>query len=69
LISGGVLILSFCAFRAFALSLSVSSSSELFLALLCHFDWLCRFSCRLLAFAVFHLLDELLDLFLAFWVF
>ncbi len=48
LISGGVLILSF------------SCSSELFLALLCHFAWLYRFSCRLLAFAVFLLLDDLL---------
>jgi hypothetical protein len=42
---------------------------ELFLALLCHFAWLCRFSCLLLAFAVFLFLDDLLELFLAFWVF
>jgi predicted membrane metal-binding protein len=37
----GVLILSFCV------------EFELFLALLCHFAWLCRFSCLVLAFAVF----------------
>jgi hypothetical protein len=42
---------------------------EFFLALLCHFAWLCRFSCRLLAFVVFLLLDDLLELFLDFWVF
>jgi hypothetical protein len=41
------------------LSLSLSCSSELFLALSCHFAWLCRFSCLLLAFAVFLLLDDL----------
>jgi hypothetical protein len=46
--------------------LSFSCSSELFLDLLCHFDWICRFSCLLLAFAVFLLLDDLLELFLAF---
>jgi hypothetical protein len=51
------------------LTLSFSFSSELFLALSCHFAWLCRFSCRLLAFAVFLLLDDLLELFLTFWVF
>jgi hypothetical protein len=51
------------------LILSFSCSSKLFLALLCHFAWLCRFSSRLLAFAVFLLLDDLLELFLAFWVF
>jgi hypothetical protein len=39
---------------------------ELFLALLCHFAWLCHFSCRLLAFAVFVLLDDLLELFFCF---
>jgi hypothetical protein len=49
LISGGVLILSF------------SCSSELFLALSCHFAWFCHFSCRLLVFAVFLLLDDLLE--------
>jgi hypothetical protein len=54
------MILSFC-FR-----LSFSCSSELFLALLCHFTWLCCFSCLLLAFVVFLLLDDLLELFLAF---
>jgi hypothetical protein len=41
-------------------------SSELFLALLCYFAWLCRFSCHLLAFTVFLLLDDLLELFSAF---
>jgi hypothetical protein len=48
------------------LSLSFSCSSKLFLALSCHFVWLCRFSCRLLAFVVFFLLDDLLQLFLGF---
>jgi hypothetical protein len=47
--------------------LSLSYSSELFLTLLCYFAWLWRFSCLLLAFAVFLLLDNLLELFLAFW--
>jgi hypothetical protein len=51
------------------LILSVSCSFEFFLALLYHFDWLCRFSCLLLTFVVFLLLDDLLELFLAFWVF
>jgi hypothetical protein len=51
------------------LILRFSSSSELFLALRCHFAWLCHFSCPLLAFAVLLLLDDLLDLFLAFRVF
>jgi hypothetical protein len=55
-----VLILSFC------LGLSFSCSSELFLALLYHFAWLCRFSCRLLAFTILLLLDDLLELF---WLF
>jgi hypothetical protein len=36
---------------------------ELFLL----FSWFCRFSCLLLAFAVFLLLDNLLDLFVGFW--
>jgi hypothetical protein len=58
-----VLILSVC------LSLSFSCYSELFLAHFCHFAWLCRFSCLLLTFMVFLLLDELLELFLAFWIF
>jgi hypothetical protein len=40
---------------------------ELFLALLSHFDWFCRFSWFLLAFMVFLLLDDLLEFFLAFW--
>jgi hypothetical protein len=48
------------------LILSFSYSSELFLALSCHFTWFCRFSCHLLAFAVFPLLDDLLELF---WLF
>jgi hypothetical protein len=51
------------------LTLSFSYSSKLFLAIPCHFAWLCRFSCLLLTFAVFFLLDDLLDLFLAFCVF
>jgi hypothetical protein len=51
------------------LSLSFSCSSELLLALFRHFGWLYRFSCILLAFAVFRLLDDLLEFFLAFWVF
>jgi hypothetical protein len=42
---------------------------ELFLALSCHFAWLCRISYLLFAFAVVLLLDELLELLLAFWVF
>jgi hypothetical protein len=54
---------------AFVLTLSFSCSSEFFLALSCHFAWLCRFSCLLLAFAVSLLLDDPLELFLAFWVF
>jgi hypothetical protein len=54
LISGEVLILSF------------SYSSKLFLALLCHIAWLCRFSFLLLAFVVFLLIDDILELFLAF---
>jgi hypothetical protein len=41
----------------------------LFLALPCHFAWFCRFSYLLLVFAVFLLLDDMLELFLAFWVF
>jgi hypothetical protein len=48
------------------LSLSFSCSSELFLALLCHFAWLCHFSCRLLVFAFLLLLDDLLELFFDF---
>jgi hypothetical protein len=59
----------FCVFQVFALILRFSCSPELFLTLLCHFAWLCRFSCRLLAFMIFLLLDDLLELFLAFWVF
>jgi hypothetical protein len=48
------------------LILSVSRSFEFFLALICHFDCLYHFSCLLLAFAVFLLLDDLLELFLGF---
>jgi hypothetical protein len=48
------------------LNLSFSCSSELFLTLYCHFAWLYRFLCRLLAFAVFPLLDDLLELFFCF---
>jgi hypothetical protein len=57
LISGGVLILSiYC-------GLSFSCSSELLLALFCHFAWLCCFLCRLQTFAVFLLLDNHLKFF------
>jgi hypothetical protein len=70
------MILSFCVdfelfllFSAFVLILSFPYSSELFLALPCYFALLCRFSRFLLAFAVFPLLDDFLELFLAFWVF
>jgi hypothetical protein len=51
------------------LILSLSFSSELFLPPSYHFAWLCCLSCLLLAFAVFLLLNDLLELFLAFWVF
>jgi hypothetical protein len=47
------------------LVLSLSFSSELFLAMLYHFAWLYHFSCLLLVFVVFLLLDDLLKLFLA----
>jgi hypothetical protein len=40
---------------------------EFFLALLCHFAWLDHFSCLLLAFTIFLLLDDLFELFLTFW--
>jgi hypothetical protein len=39
---------------------------ELFLALLCHFDLVCRFSYLLLVLRVFLLLNDLLELFLTF---
>jgi hypothetical protein len=58
-----VLILSIC------YDFEFSCSSELLLALICHFDWLYRFSCFLLGFAVFLLLDDHLELFMAFWIF
>jgi hypothetical protein len=48
------------------LTLSFSCSSELFLALSCHFAWLCRFLCLLLAFTAFLLLYDLLELFFGF---
>jgi hypothetical protein len=48
------------------LSLSFSCSSELFLALSCHFAWLYRFSFLLLVFVIFLLLDDLLKIFLTF---
>jgi hypothetical protein len=53
----------FLLFWASVLILSFSCSFELFLALLCHFAWLCRFSCLLLTFVVFLLLDDLVELF------
>jgi hypothetical protein len=60
------MILSFCVdfdlfllFLTSVLILSFPCSSELFLALLCYFAWLCRFFCSLLAFALFSLLDDL----------
>jgi hypothetical protein len=60
---GGVLILSFCFdFELFLLFWAFLSSSL-------PFFWLCCFSCLLLAFAVFLHLDDLLEFFLAFWVF
>jgi hypothetical protein len=62
----GVLILSFCADFELLPWFEFSYPSELFLALSCHFAWLCLFSCFLLAFMVFLLLDDLLELFLAF---
>ncbi len=40
---------------------------EFFLALLFHFAWFCCFYCILLVFAVFLLLDDLLELFIGFW--
>jgi hypothetical protein len=56
-------------FWAFVLTLSFSYSSEIFLTLSCHFAYLCHFSCLLLVFVIFLLLDDLLELFLVFWVF
>jgi hypothetical protein len=56
-----------CWFWVFALILSFSYSSELFLSLPCHFTWLCRFSCLLLTLAVFLPLDDILELFVGFW--
>jgi hypothetical protein len=46
-------------------SIRGSVNFELFLLFL----WFCRFSYLLLAFVIFLLLDDILDLFLAFWVF
>jgi hypothetical protein len=48
------------------LILSVCLEFELFLALIYHFAWICRFSYIVLAFTVFLLLDDLLELFLGF---
>jgi O-antigen ligase len=39
---------------------------ELFLALICHFGSVCRFSCLLLILRLFLLLDDLFELFLTF---
>jgi hypothetical protein len=47
--------------------LSFCFGFKLFLALLCHFVWLCHFSCLLLAFVVSLLLDDLLEFFVGFW--
>jgi hypothetical protein len=63
LILGRLLILSFYA------DFELLPSFELFLALLYHFACLCRFLCCLLAFTIFLLLDDILELLLAFWVF
>jgi hypothetical protein len=51
--------------RACIESVRGSVGSELFLLFL----WFCRFLCLLLAFAVFLLVDDLLELFLAFLIF
>jgi hypothetical protein len=59
----GVLILSF--YVDFELFLLFGA----FLISFLPFYWFCRFSCLLLALAVFLLLDDLLEHFLAFWVF
>jgi hypothetical protein len=60
---GGVLILSFCVdFELFLLIWALSSSSLPFCLAL-------PFSCSLLAFVVFPLLDDLIELFLPFGVF
>jgi hypothetical protein len=40
---------------------------ELFLALLCHFGFVCHFLCLLLVLRLFPLLDDLLELFVGFW--
>jgi hypothetical protein len=49
--------------RACIESVRGSVDFELFLL----FSWICRFSCRLLAFAIFLLLDDLFELFVDFW--
>jgi hypothetical protein len=49
------------------LVLSFSYSSELLLAPSYHFAWFYRFSCLLLAFVIFLLLDDLLEIFVDFW--
>jgi hypothetical protein len=43
--------------------LSFSFGFEIFLL----FSWFCRFSCILLAFVAFLLLDDLLEIFVGFW--
>jgi hypothetical protein len=40
---------------------------ELLLALLCHFGFVCRFSCLLLVLQFLLLLDDLLEFFIRFW--
>jgi hypothetical protein len=47
--------------------LSFCFDSELFPSLLCHFAWFYRFSCLLLVFTGFLLLDDLLELFFGFF--
>jgi hypothetical protein len=64
-----VLILSFSADFELLPWFELFLPSELFLALSCHFAWIYRFSCFLLAFAIFLLLQDLLEFFLVFWVF
>jgi hypothetical protein len=61
--------------RACIESVRVSVDFELFLLFWAflssfyHFAWLCRFYCLLLAFVVVLFLDDLFELFLAFWIF
>jgi hypothetical protein len=55
-------------FLSLSLSCSFCFDFELFLVLLFHFAWLVAF-CAFVDFAVFLLLDDLLELSLAFWSF